>query len=190
MNTNLLQNTPPWFFVITFILSANYVLLKGQRAVILMSLIGVTLISIAGINLVILTAKYKTFKYLLPIFPNGIDRGFIICIVQILGLYGCVAIAYPYFQGIKDKKSALRGANIGLLIVIQMIIVSVTGVISTFGSNRAVTLAYPKLIQTQLVSYSGFLESGEFFCYASNVSRLVCKVCIKFSSFIAFVKTL
>ncbi len=85
MNTNLLQNTPPWFFVITFILSANYVLLKGQRAVILMSLIGITLISMAGINLVILTAKYKNFKYLLPIFPNGIDRGFIICIVQILG---------------------------------------------------------------------------------------------------------
>ncbi|EPY2272501.1 GerAB/ArcD/ProY family transporter [Clostridium sporogenes] len=188
MNTNLLQNTPPWFFVITFILSANYVLLKGQRAVILMSLIGITLISMAGINLVILTAKYKTFKYLLPIFPNGIDRGFIICIIQILGLYGCVAIAYPYFQGIKDKKAALRGANIGLLIVIQMIIVSVTGVISTFGTNRAVTLAYPKLIQTQLVSYSGFLESGEFFVMLQMLAGWFVKYVLTFQALLHLLK--
>ncbi|MBZ1329572.1 spore gernimation protein [Clostridium botulinum] len=188
MNTNLLQNTPPWFFVVTFILSANYVLLKGERAVILMSLIGITFICIAGINLVILTAKYKTFKYLLPVFPNGIEKGFIISILQVLGLYGCVAIAYPYFQGIKDKKSALQGASIGLLIVIQMIIVSVTGVISTFGTNRAVTLAYPKLIQTQLVSYSGFLESGELFVMLQMLAGWFVKYVLSFQALLHLLK--
>lgn len=188
MNTNLLQNTPPWFFVVTFILSATYVLLKGERAIILMALIGITLICIAGINLGVLTAKYKNYKYLLPIFPNGVHKGFFICMIEVLGLYGCVAIAYPYFQGIRDKKSSLKGATIGLIIVIQMIIVSVTGVIATFGINRAVTLAYPKLMQTQLVSYSGFLESGEFFVMLQMLAGWFVKYTLTFQALLYLLK--
>ncbi|MGO5065579.1 GerAB/ArcD/ProY family transporter [Clostridium sp. LCP25S3_F8] len=188
MNTNLLQNTPPWFFVVTFVLSATYVLLKGERAIILMTLIGITLICIAGINLGVLTAKYKNYKYLFPIFPNGVHKGFFICMIEVLGLYGCVAIAYPYFQGIRDKESALKGATIGLIIVIQMIIVSVTGVIATFGINRSVTLAYPKLMQTQLVSYSGFLESGEFFVMLQMLAGWFVKYTLSFQALLYLLK--
>ena len=69
-----------------------------------------------------------------------------------------------------------------------MIIVSITGVISTFGTNRAVTLAYPKLIQTQLVSYSGFLESGEFFVMLQMLAGWFVKYVLSFQALLHLLK--
>jgi len=46
---------------------------------------------------------------------------------------------------------------------VQIEIVSMVGVLSTFGMDRLNNLIYPKLTQTQLVSHFGFLEAGELF---------------------------
>jgi hypothetical protein len=69
-----------------------------------------------------------------------------------------------------------------------MEIISMTGVITTFGPDRAMNIWYPKLIQTQLVSYFGFLESGEFFVMLQIVGGWFIKYILTFYGLIALLK--
>src|SRR5659263_294993 len=50
-----------------------------------------------------------------------------------------------------------------LIIVIQMVIIDVSGLIMTFTPERLVNLIYSKILQTQLVSYARFIEYGELY---------------------------
>lgn len=180
MHTNMLLSTPQWFFIIFFIFPAIYTLKKGKVAVMSVTLIGVVLIMIAGVNLSILTAKYKKFQYLFPVFQNGLTSGFLISIIKSLGLYGSIAIVFPFLSEIKDNKKITRDSLIGLLLLVQMHIISITGIIMTFGINRTNMISYTKLIQTQLVSYFGFLEAGELFVMLQIVGGWFIKYVLTF----------
>lgn len=163
MHTNMLIETPSWFFMLLFVLPAIYTVNQDIVAIISVTMIGITLITLAGINLGILTIRYKKPSYLLPVFEHGITPGFIACILKSLGIYSCVSIAFPYIRYIKDKSKLIKHMIIGLIYVLQMEIIAITGVIMTFNVERLNPMSYPKLLQTQLVSYFRFLESGEFF---------------------------
>lgn len=180
MHTNMLLNTPPWFFLIFFIIPAIYTLKKGKVAVISVTCIGIVLIIIAGINLAILTAKYKNPSYLFPVFKDGITTGFLLSIVKSLGLYACIAIVFPFLSEIKERKKLLPHSFIGLIILIQMEIISITGIIMTFGINRGNLLSYPKLIQTQRVSLLDFLDAGELFVMLQIVGGWFIKYIVTF----------
>jgi spore germination protein (amino acid permease) len=188
MHTNMLLNTPPWFIMIFFIVPAIYSLRKGKVAVVSVTCIGIILIMIAGINLAMLTAPYKKVEYLFPVFKNGITIGFILSILQTLGLYGSVAVVLPYLSEIKDTKHIIRDSIIALLIVIQMEIISTTGVIMTFDINRANLISYPKLIQTQRVSLFDFLDAGELFVMLQIVGGWFIKYIVTFLSLIIVLK--
>lgn len=188
MHTNMLLNTPQWFFLIFFVLPAIYTLKKGKVAVISVTCIGIVLIMLAGINLAMLTARYKKVEYLLPVFKNGITTGFLLSIIQTLGLYGSVAIVLPYLSEIKDRKKIFRDSFIGLLILIQMEIISTTGVIMTFDINRANLISYPKLIQTQRVSLLDFLDAGELFVMLQIVGGWFIKYIVTFLSLLIILK--
>jgi spore germination protein (amino acid permease) len=163
MHINVFLETPPWYLILFFVIPAIYTVRSGVVPVITVTIIGVILAMIAGINLVMLTAKYKEYKYLLPILAEGITPGFIAAVLKSLGLYGSLLIMYPYFGYIQETKKIKFHAALGLLFVMQMHIVAMTGAISSFGPVRTQLLAYPKLTQTQQISLFGFLESGEFF---------------------------
>ncbi len=180
MHTNMLLQTPQWFFILFFIIPAIYTLKKGKVAIMSVTIIGIILIMLAGINLAALTAKYKKIQYLFPVFKDGITPGFIDSILKTLGLYGSISIVLPYLSEIKDTKKLVRDSLIGLLIVIQMEIVSLTGVIMTFGINRANLISYPKLIQTQRVSLFDFLEMGELFVMLQIVGGWFIKYVLTF----------
>lgn len=164
MHENMLVETPKWFFLVFFIVPCIYTISKDLVAVVTVTIIGIILIILAGINLGILTIPYKQYASLLPIFGNGITGGFFICILKTLGLYGSVSITLPYLKKITDgKKKLIKNASIGLIILIQMEIVATSGLIMTFEPDLIATMNYPKLIQTQLVSYLQFLEFGELY---------------------------
>jgi spore germination protein (amino acid permease) len=188
MHTNMLLNTPQWFFLLFFVVPAIYTVKKGKMAVVSVTIIGIFLIMIAGINLSMLTAPYKRFEYLFPLFKNGITKGFILSILQTLGLYGNAAIILPYFADLKDSKKLTRDNIIGLLIVIQMIIVAVTGIIMTFDINRTNLISYPKLIQTQRVSLFDFLDAGELFVMLQIVGGWFIKYIVTFLSLMILIK--
>lgn len=181
MRENMLAETPTWYFLLFFIVPCIYVIFKDIVAIVTITIIGISLIMLAGINLAFLTSRYKHYQMLFPILTNGFTPDFFICIVKIISLYGAASIVLPYLYKIEgNKKSILRGTLGGLLIVIQMQIVSVTGLVMTFVPSRFNSLNYPKLIQTQLVSYSQFIEFGELYVMLQILGGWLLKYLITF----------
>lgn len=163
MHTNMLLDTPSWMFLLFFVIPAVYTVGRDKVAIVTVTMIGIVLICLAGINLAILTIKYKHVELLFPIFESGLTKGFFIAILESFGLYATVAITLPYLADIKDNKRLLKHSFIGLLIVAQMEIVATMGVMMSFDIKYLNTMAYPKLLQTQLIQYLRFLESGELY---------------------------
>ncbi|MFL0268526.1 GerAB/ArcD/ProY family transporter [Candidatus Clostridium radicumherbarum] len=190
MHTNMLILNPPWSLLVLFIFPALYTIKKGKVAIIIVTLIGITLIMFAGINLSILTAKYKQLKYLFPIFTNGVTLGFIFSLIKSFGMYGGLGIVLPYLNEIGDKVKLKRDSLIGLIILVQMEIIASTGIIMTFSINRANNISYPKLIQTQLVSHFGFLENGELYVMLQIVGGWFIKYILSFFAILLILKQL
>lgn len=190
MHQNMLLETPPWYILLFFIVVAIYSVSKGIPSIIIITILGIMFIMFAGINLGIMTIKYKESKYLFPILENGLDLNFWIATLKSLGTYAGVVIFLPFLVNIDEKEQhkLMKNSIIGLIIVIQMEIISMTGVITTFGPKRAMSIWYPKLIQTQLVSYFGFLESGEFFVMLQMVGGWFIKYILAFYGLINLLK--
>lgn len=190
VHENLFSETPPWYILIFFILAAVYSISSGLNALIIISIVGITLIMFAGFNLGIMTSKFKQNKFLFPILENGFNLNFWIGVLKSLGFLGSIYIFLPFLVHLDNNKKEhlIQSCIIGLLIVIQMHIISITGVITTFGPERSLTLWYPKLIQTQLVGYFGFLESGEFFVLLQMVGGWFIKYILSFYAFLGVIK--
>ncbi|HYE09313.1 MAG TPA: endospore germination permease [Patescibacteria group bacterium] len=180
MHTNMLLETPTWMFLLFFAIPAIYTIGRDKVAIVTVTMIGIILICMAGINLAMLTAEYKRIELLFPIFENGLTSGFFIAILESLGLYATVAITLPYLADIKDNKRLLKHSLIGLLIVAQMEVVATSGVMMSFDIKYLNTMAYPKLLQTQLVQYLRFLESGELYVMLQILGGWYLKYVISF----------
>lgn len=188
MHTNMLIETPEWYFLLFFVVPSIYIIRKDIVAVITVVMIGIVCIMLAGINLSILTARYKHPELLFPVFSHGVDKGFFIAIIKLLGLYGSMSITLPYLNKIKDTRKIVRDLSIAILIVIQMQIISSTGVIMTFDVDFANTMSYPKLLQTQQVSYFRFLEFGELYVMLQIVGGWILKYLVAFYGMLLLLK--
>lgn len=189
IHTNMLLETPSWYIILFLIFAALYSYIQGKVAIIILTVIGITLIMFAGINLAILTWKFKHVKYLFPILANGLNFGFWLATFKSLGCYGSISIIFPYLTEIKEKKNITRYITIALLIVIQMEIVSTSGIIMTFDTTAAM-MNYPNLLLTQLVSYFGFLESGELYVMLQIVGGWFIKYLLTFYAVMAVLKAM
>mgnify|MGYP001068403565 CR=1 FL=1 len=188
MHTNMFIETPTWYLLLFFIVPIIYTIRKDIVAIITVTMIGIVLIMIAGINLSILTSRYKSFKLLLPILENGLNKGIFIAIIKILGLYGSVSICLPYLSKLGTTEKMTKAIAIGLLIVIQMQIVSTVGLIMTFGPKKTITFSYPKLIQTQQVSYFRFLTLGELYVMLQILGGWMLKYLVTFYGILIILK--
>jgi spore germination protein (amino acid permease) len=190
MRSNMLLDTPVWYFLLFFIFPCLYMVRQDIVAIVIICVVMILLIFLSGINLAILTAKYKRFEYLFPVLEEGINLNFIICIVKIFGLYSCIAISIPYLSIIEDKLKLTRDVVIALLVVIQMQIVSVSGLVMTFAPQYLTNLSYPKLTQTQLVSYQRFLEYGELYVLFQMLGGWLLKYIVTFYALLLLLKDL
>ncbi|MBC8059363.1 MAG: endospore germination permease [Clostridiaceae bacterium] len=188
LHTNLLFSTPTWFFVLFLTVPALYSVRKGKISVIIITTIGITLIIFAGINLGILTSSYKHYKNLFPVLVNGLSKDVIYTTIKSLGLYSFIFVAIPFARDVDNKSKLMRDLLIGMLLVVQMEVYSMIGIIATFGWTRAAVISYPKLIQTQEVSYFGFLESGEFYVMLQIVGGWYIKYILVFYSMLQVLK--
>ncbi len=168
-------------FILFLIGSAIFVVNKHIVAISIISIIGIILIMLAGINLGILTIGYKDINMLTPILKDGITWDFILAIIESLGLYGFISISLPYLSRIQDERNKIiRDSIIALIILIQMEIVSTAGILMTFTPKRAVSMNYPKLLQTQMVSYFQFLDFGELYVMLQIVGGWLLKYILTF----------
>ena len=100
LHLNILSETPTWFFLLFILIPAIYVVKRGTRAITITTIVGISVIMFAGINLAILSAKYKHYSYLLPIMANGISKSFVLSVIKALGCYGSIAISLPFLTRI------------------------------------------------------------------------------------------
>lgn len=191
MHQNIFIKSPHWYFLLFFIVPSIYTIRKDLVAIITVTVIVITLIMISGVNLAILTAPYKKFSLLFPVFQYGITSGFITCILKMIGLYGCISITLPYLSKINDEKNKIiKNVSVGLIILIQMQILSIAGLIMTFGPGRVNPMNYPKLIQTQLISVAQFLEFGELYVMFQTVCGWLLKYLITFYALLTVLRSL
>ena len=188
VKNHLLLNTPIWYSLFFFFLAAFYSLKFNLNTIVIACIVGLSFTFIAGINLAFLTVKYKDLKYMFPMMANGFDKNFLMSIVKALALYSTIFIAFPYVDEVTDTKNLKKNSFIAMLIVAQMEIVAMHGLITTFGPERSLTILYPKVIQTQLVSLFHFLESGEFFVLLQIVGGWYIKYIVTSFSIICLLK--
>lgn len=189
MHQNMLLSTPKWFFMLYLIVPAMFVVSKHIVAISIVAIIGIILIMIAGINLGILTTGYKDIRMLTPIFENGITWDFVISIIETLGLYGFISISLPFLSKVQDKRNKItRDSIIALIVLIQMEIVSISGILMTFAPARAISMNYPKLLQTQMVSYFQFLDFGELYVMLQIVGGWLLKYILAFYSILIILR--
>ncbi|RXI70372.1 spore gernimation protein [Clostridium tetani] len=169
MHANILLDTPTWYIAIFIVFTAIYPVKKGHLSVLAVTIIGIILMILAGINLAILTSSYKKYKYLFPILENGLNKNHFLALLKVLGLYAHIVIFFPYLELVHNKNKIFKVSIWSFIFVIQMQIIAIVGILSTFEINHAKNLIYPKLLQTQLISYWRFIESGEFFVMLQTV---------------------
>ncbi|MBV7275532.1 endospore germination permease [Clostridium sp. PL3] len=163
VHTNLFIESPNWYIALFIVLPGLYVMIKGKNAIMLVLIANMTISIINGTNLYMLTYPFKEYNRLFPIFENGVNIKFLMGIIKALGLYSAVYTVMPYLGEIKEKEKIRRCSTFSLIFVAQMIVISTNGILTTFDVERANAIIYPKLIQTQLISYFGFIASGEFY---------------------------
>lgn len=181
---HFLPYIPIWIFIAATVLCGLYVVKKRGAAVITTTIVTLVMICVSGIILSILTQKYKHFSWLLPIFGEGITLRFADCVLKLLGAYGCVFLIFPFLEHIQDKSKVIRHANYGMLFMAQIQIFSMVGNLTTFEAERLQTLIYPKLTQSQMISYFAFLEAGELFVMLQVIAGWFIKYVLCFFAFL------
>lgn len=160
---NYFTNTPLWYIIIFFLLPSIFLLHKNFRTVVLFVIISVSLFLLNMVILTLLTERYKSIEYLLPVLSGGLNFNFLYCTLTILGSLSSFMISLPYLKYVTKNKTIQKHNFIALSIIFIICVYSMIGVISTFGPQRASNLFYPEFIQSQLVHIGGFIDFGELF---------------------------
>jgi spore germination protein (amino acid permease) len=187
---NLFIESPQWYVLFFIILPGIYVVKKGKNAVIVTIIFAMVISIINGINLYFLTFPYKKYNRLFPLFENGLNYGFFIAVIKSLGLFATAAIALVYLSEVKKTKKLRLCTLISTIFIAQMIISSITGILATFTVERAAAITFPKLIQTQLISYFGFIANGEFYVIFQVLAGWLAKYIITFFALLIILREL
>lgn len=158
-----LQETPQWFFSLFLIIPVVYILNLNKTSFYTAIIVTVVLDIISGINLAILTHKYKHIKYLFPILSGGLSQDFLTGVVKAVGLLSVAFLLLFFLDEVKNKEGITKTVILSMAFLIQMQVFCMAGTLMTFYYSRATRITYTKIIQSELVNYFGFLESGEFF---------------------------
>lgn len=182
LHINILLETPQWYLLLFFILPALYTVSKGENSIFAITFIGITLLLISDIDLALLLLKYRNIKYILPILKNGINQNFIVCIFKGLALYSGFGILFPIMFKVKYKKKLAKPIVIGLAIVIAVQLIAISGLEMCFSSKYLNSIYYPRLVQSQLINYFDFIESGEIYTLLQIVGGWFIKYILAFYS--------
>lgn len=189
LHTNLLIETPIWYGLIFILGTGLLVGGKGTKSVILTIMVSVIIIAFFGINLSILTFKYKDFSRLLPVFQRSFWDYFI-STLRFLGGLSYYVLSFIYLDRIHVKDKINRGVIISLIFVIQLIVVSVAGMIATFESSRLTNMTYPSLFQTQLIEDNNLLGVGEIFVILQIMLGWIVRYVVIFKAIIILLEQL
>lgn len=177
IHNNYFLNTPSWFCLLFFIISATYVACKSFNSVLITTIVLVIINLIGDIIILILASKYLDLNNLLPIFSSTSTKDKFMCTISILGGLSSIIIIMPYLRLLAHKRSLLSDCILSLLIVGVIITTSFATMIAFLGSTRGGYIFFPEYIEFQRIKIADFIEFGElFFIFRS--------VCMYFTKYI------
>lgn len=175
LNNNILVDTPVWFFLIFFLIATIYAVSKGKDAVLIITILATLLIFFANIISMILLIKSMDFSYLPPIIENGFFHNLGCAIFKFISLFSFIIFMFPYIEDMTGKEKLKKNIFIAIIIIGLIEAFSLFQMLTTLGVQRQSNIYYPKLIQTQLIDYFGFLENGEIYIIFEIIGGLFVK---------------
>ncbi|HBC97823.1 MAG TPA: hypothetical protein DC034_13645 [Clostridium sp.] len=188
VHTNFFIESPVWYILLFIVIPGFYTVKRGRYSVMAVIMVCIAISVFNGINLALLTSRFKNYCRMFPIFEHGINANFFLSILKSIGMYSSIVIALPYLSQLEVKKGLRIYSFMGNLFVAQMIIVAIIGILATFNVERANTIVYPKLVQTQLISYFGFIASGEFYVIFQVISGWFSKYITSFFALVLILR--
>ncbi|KHD37596.1 spore gernimation protein [Clostridium acetobutylicum] len=190
LNVNILDRTPPWYFILFFIVPATYAILCGENSMLILTIVTIFFIFLSGCNLSTLLFAYRKVEYILPMMKNGVDKNFIICVFKGLAMFSGFGIILPFIYKIKSREEIKRPIIVAWILAAQMQVFATSGLLMTITAPRAVDKYYPRLLQTQLVNYFNFIESGELYVLFQVIGGWFIKYILTFYAFLIILKQL
>ena len=136
IHVNIFIDSPQWYILFFIVLPGLYVIKKGKNAVMVVIIVCMVISIINGINLYVLTFPFKKYNRLLPIFVKGANLDFFLAITKSLGLFSSSIISLVYLSEVKNTKKLRRCALVSIIFIVQMIIVSTNGILTTFTARK------------------------------------------------------
>ena len=161
IHTNIFIKTPIWYSLLFFIGTALFISKNGFRSVLITTLISVSILSVLSIVIILLSIKYTNLRHLLPILKNVSINTWATSIISQLGSFSSFFILLPFLNRINDKKNLKKTSFITIPLVLSCLIFFIVNLISSIGAERSGNIFYPEFIQTQLISFGGFIENGD-----------------------------
>lgn len=175
IKTNYFSSTPVWYIILFFLLPSIFLLRKNFKTLMILIIITVSLSLINIVVFSLITERYKSTEYLLPILNKGLNLNFLYCTLLILGSLSSFVISLPYLKYVTKNEAIKKHNFIAHAFIFIICVYSMVGVISTFGPQRASNLFYPEFIQSQLVHIGGFIDFSEIFFLFQTVIGLFIK---------------
>lgn len=161
IHTNIFIKTPIWYSLLFFIGTAFFISKNGFRSVLITTIISVTILSILSVLIIILSIKYTDLRHLLPLLKNTSINTWTTSIISQIGAFSSFFILLPLLNRVNDKKNLKKTSFITIPIVLFCLIFFIVNLISSIGAERSSNIFYPEFIQTQLISFGGFIENGD-----------------------------
>ena len=170
IHNNYFLNTPTWFCLLFFIISATYVACKSFNSVLITTIVLVIINLFGDVMILILSSKYLDLNNLLPMFTTTSPKDKVMCIVSILGGLSSIIIIMPYLRLLVHKKSLLSDCILSIIIIGIIITTAFASMIAFLGSTRGGYIFFPEYIEFQRIKIADFIEFGELFFIFRSVS--------------------
>lgn len=161
MNTMVMQETPPWIFILSMSLTTAIVIRYGVEVFARCSEVITPLIITLMLLLYFLAFREIDFSNFKPMFIESI-RDIVKATI--------VTCSFPYADGIllffltvlvKKSKEALWGNMVGILISAPLLFLRPIYIIGAFGTEEATDLVYPFYILARFITIGDFFERIE-----------------------------
>lgn len=183
ISTSVFVKTPTPFILMLFLASTFYIVTRKQGSLNVFVILSAFFLLLAYILLTILLQKYRSISYLKPVFYSGfLGTSFFKSMLLQLGSLSSFSILLPMFSEIETKNSHKKPIFIALVIVAAIHLFSMIGGMAILGPKRFSNIFYPLFTQSQILSYTNFIENGDGFVLFILITGYVLKYIITFCS--------
>lgn len=163
IHTNIFINSPMWYCLLLFILTAFFVSKNRFHSILSVTLLSMFIAIAIGVFIGVLNQRYSDFSTLRPILHDKDTKSYMITCLTQLGAMSSFTVLLPVLRRIDDRNKLNKYTYTTLIFIFAAMTISIINLIASLGPARGSNIFFPQFIQAQRISFGGFLENGEFF---------------------------